>query len=107
MSFSKYLTKSETISVSADLDLLCNCCNLTEAYLQTTYSLHMLSDYTMTICGFLGLIVVLLFISLYIKEKSLWTFYGWLCFWQAIVDSLTLVIIGFVEAPFSISHDLG
>jgi hypothetical protein len=40
------------------------------------------------------------------KEKSLWTFYGWLCFYQAVVDSLTLVIIGFVEAPFSISHDL-
>uniref|UniRef100_A0A914DVF9 Uncharacterized protein n=1 Tax=Acrobeloides nanus TaxID=290746 RepID=A0A914DVF9_9BILA len=49
MSFSKYLTKSETISILADLEILCNCCNLTEAYLQTTYSLHMLSDYTMTI----------------------------------------------------------
>jgi hypothetical protein len=49
MSFSKYLTKDERTNLLIDLNLLCNCCILTEAYLQTTYSLHMLSNYTMTI----------------------------------------------------------
>uniref|UniRef100_A0A914DSI3 C-type lectin domain-containing protein n=1 Tax=Acrobeloides nanus TaxID=290746 RepID=A0A914DSI3_9BILA len=47
--FSNYYTKDDRISILTDLDLLCKCCILTEAYLQTTYSLHMLSNYTMTI----------------------------------------------------------
>jgi hypothetical protein len=47
--FSNYYTKDDRISILTDLDLLCKCCILTEAYLQKTYSLHMLSNYTMTI----------------------------------------------------------